>query len=162
MNYASLVGSLLVVIFGWSVGELVGAKSIKRCRDLEAAAEMLRRMLMSLEYQQPTVDEMLSQLNMSEDGFPQFVRAADGGRQAVLDELERGSDEISEGDRMRLRDIFLKLGSSGSDGERQRLAAGAEYFSDKAKRERPAAEQRAKLTRSLGVLGGIFAVILLI
>lgn len=162
MNFACLLGSILVVVFGWASGKIAGAKLIKRCRDLEFAAEMLRRLLMSLEYQQPTVDEMLRQLDFSGNDVPQFISAADGGRQSVIGELKKNSDGLAESDRTRLLEIFLKLGSSGSDGERQRLAAGAEYFFDKAKRERPAAEQRAKLYGSLGTLGGILAVLLLI
>lgn len=162
MTMLKLIGSGLVILFGAAAGRNAGKRLTDRCRDLELTAELLRRLLMLLEYEQPTVDEMLSRTALPEGRLPLFIKAARGGRSALLTELRENRDELSVTDRDRLEELFTDLGSSDKAGEQQRLSAAEQYFRTRAESLRPEAESRSRLYRSLGLLGGVFAAVMLI
>lgn len=131
-------------------------------RALEAAAEMLRRLLLILEYEQPTVDEMLSRVSVTTGFSPRFLQSAGQGREALLISLSENSDGLSRPDVLRLEALVRELGSADKFAEQQRISAALVYFDERVKAARPAAESSCKLCRSLGLLGGIFAVVMLV
>lgn len=161
MSRLKLIGCALIIISCAFGGRTYGEYILDKCRSLELTAEMLRRMLMILEYEQPTVDEMLGRITLPQKSVPGFVKAAAMGRNAVLNALKGEGGLADAADNARLVEIFSELGMSDAYGERQRLSAGEQYFDSRARELRPEAESRSRLSRSLGLLGGIFIVVLI-
>ncbi len=162
MSAALFLGSGLVILFGAAAGRACGEYVMNRCRTAELAAEMLGSMLLMLEYEQPTVDEMLSRIAVPKGYAPEFIRCAANGRQAVLDCLSDNRDDMYEPDRRRLETLFTELGSADKAAEQLRLSAALEYFRVRAKTLLPKAESTGKLCRSLGLIGGILLVVILL
>lgn len=162
MTALKLIGSGLVILFGAAAGRSLGDYLMDKYRTLEVVVDMLRRLLMILEYEQPTVDEMLSRVSVT-DGFkPVFLLAAAAGREALISSLHENKDGMSDPDRTRLETLVRELGSADKTSEQQRLSAALTYFTERATALRPRAESNKKLSRSLGLLGGIFIVVLLV
>ncbi|MCR5143223.1 MAG: stage III sporulation protein AB [Ruminococcus sp.] len=162
MSGMVLVGSGLVILFGAAAGRACGEYVMARCRAAEAAADMLESMLLMLCYEQPTVDEMLSRITPLTGNAPAFMRSACGGRQALLDSLREDCGEMYEPDRIRLETLVRELGSADKQSEQQRISSALEYFRGRSKALRPKAEVSSRLCRSLGIIGGIFLVVLLV
>ncbi len=162
MSAAEFLGSGLVIFFGAAAGRIYGERIMDSFRAVASAADMLERALLMLEYEQPTVEEMLSRLAVTSGYLPEFLRSAAYGRQAVLESLGENRDVMPEPDRQRLETLVRELGSADKQAEQQRISAALCYFRERVKILRPRAETGRKLSRSLGLLGGIFAVVLLV
>ncbi len=156
-----LFGAILIIASSAGIGFSAAESEKKRYRTLCAVCDVLEHMSMQLEYEAPTVEELILQASDFGDNVPQFIKkcvSADG----LTEIIAENPDGLDECDINKLTALFSQLGSSDKLCEQQRLASACAYFQMRCREEREPTAKRAKLYSSLGILGGIFAVVLLI
>lgn len=135
-----------------------------RCQAVEAVCNMIEQLEMMLEFEAPTVSEMLRQIKRQSLRLPKFIFALSDGSdaQAAVESIRKMGDEYDECDRLRLEELFMQLGSADKECERQRLASAHAYFSQRLKQLRQETQRRCRLAKNLGLLGGAFLAVILI
>lgn len=156
-----LFGMIMLVI----CGTLLGANAAENCKRpikaLSRAERLCAKLMIMLEYEAPTVEDMLKRLkDSSSDGLIVFSRGYPT-REELLEAIEANEDGFYKADMRRLKELFISLGSADKDCELARTASAREYFLSREKETAPKAKHDERLYRSLGTLGGIFAAVML-
>lgn len=159
-----LIGAALIVFCGAAAGSAVSGEYKRRYEAICSAADMLEQMLLMLEFEAPTVSQLMNGVKNGAARPPEFVmRLADKtDSQSICAALESSPGGLNERDIQKLKELFTRLGTADKTCERQRILSVLGYFNDRRETERGETEKKAKLARTLGVLGGIFAATLLI
>lgn len=159
-----VLGMLLIVFSGAAAGAAVGGEYRRRYQSLCAAADMIEQMQIMLEFESPTVSQMIEGVRKGSERAPLFILGlpdnADAAR--VCASLDENKDGFAECDLHKLKELFSRLGSADKICEQQRLASAMCYFESRRQAERAETEKREKLAGSLGILGGIFAAVLML
>ena len=158
--YLKLLGALLLTACGGAVGAYFSAGYRRRTALLERVGELLLEMSLMLDFECPTVDAMTARISESRKDMPCFIRGA-RCRAEVLSSLAENPDGFEDCDLSRLTALFSELGRADRQSELMRLDSARAYFGRRAEQVRPVNEQRAKLSVSLGILGGLFAAVIM-
>lgn len=156
-----LLGSVMVILCGAAAGMAAANAERERFEALGRTAEMLLQFSIMIEYESPTVDEMLRRTNACCEELPKFMRTEPADRDHILKELELDPDGFAACDKDRLREYFMLLGSADKPSELERTAALRAYFIRRTDTLHDKSRDKIKLCRTLGVLGGIFAAVML-
>ena len=156
-----LTGVLLLIVCGGAAGAYLSAEYRRRTALLERVAELLLEMSMMMDFECPTVDVMMSRISGAGREVPRFMKGA-RRREDVLSSLAENPDGFEGCDLSRLTALFSELGRADKQSELTRLDSARAYFARRADEVRTVNGQRSKLALSLGILGGIFAAVIMI
>ncbi|MGN0632666.1 MAG: stage III sporulation protein AB [Oscillospiraceae bacterium] len=159
-----LTGIILVVICGTAAGAYAADRYKKRFESLLLAQAVIEQLLIMLEYESPTVGEMIAGLKRSNIQLPVFIKELPENADAkdAVKSILKNKDGYEKCDLDKISELFNNLGSADKCCELQRLKSAGAYFEGRAERSRPDTERKIKLSRYLGLLGGIFLAVLLV
>ena len=149
-----------MIICGAMLGLFAAQNSRRPLEALRNAEHMCDSLMIMLEFESPTVEEMIKRL-CREMNVPVFMRNVTDINELIKN-TQSDPDGFYEQDLQRICEFFSSLGSADRECELSRTAAAREYFSSRAEQVAPAVERTVRLYRSLGLLGGIFAAVMLI
>ena len=156
-----LHGTILMILCGAGCGIYLSAAYRGRTDILARTADMLLGLSIMLDYGDPTVEEMLSGLTDGYSALPCYMKKG-ADRDEIIAQLKSQPDGMSRADSDRLAEFFTLFGSADKLSEQKRLSSVRAYFLQRTEQERPANERRAELARKLGILGGIFAAVMIL
>lgn len=156
-------GLLLLVLCGAAGGIAAADKYKRRYDSLCSTADMLSQMQIMLGFEAPTVSQMLSDVKKGMEKPPAFLtKLSDEPSVSELSAaLDENADGFEERDLQKLKELFSHIGSSDKSGEERRLAEAERYFSRRARSSEAETARQIKLAKSLGILAGIFAAVIL-
>ena len=158
---SDILGVLLLTVCGGGIGAYVSSEYKRHTMILEEVSEMLLRMTLLMDFESPTVDEIVRKLSDCRSDTPCFLKNV-SCREELLHALVDNDDGFAECDLAKLKVLFNELGSSDKPSELRRIGSARAYFERRAETERPKNEQKAKLASALGLMGGILTAVLLL
>lgn len=158
-----LIGAALVIACGAETGLAKAREYRRRYSALCSVCDMLAQMRIMLEYESPTVSQMLGALKIESSNAPLFISelSENADSSDVCAAISKNHDGLDERDSAKLREFFSRLGSADKICEQQRISSAELYFENRRQAEQALTQKREKLARSLGILGGIFAAIIM-
>ena len=156
-----LIGCVMMILCGAGCGAYISSIYLGRTETLVRTADMLLTLSIRLEYEAPTVDEMIADVAEEYRRLP-FLAENTADRDGILEALKNDSCGLEKADRERLAEFFMRFGSADRLSEQNRISAARAYFLQRIESERPENEKHAALSRRLGLLGGIFAAVMLL
>lgn len=153
-----------MVLCGCASGMAAAKKYEDELSECRTADETIRQLMIFMEYQAPTISQMLKLLKTSGMQIPEFIKSlpADSGRSEVLESLEKNGGCYCKAHREKLYELFSLLGSADKSCEMARLEAAHIYFLSQTEELSVRTRKQAKLARSIGALGGILLAVLLV
>lgn len=159
-----LIGLLLVALCGTAVGMSAAERIMFRYRSVSKVYEMFLQLEILMQYGCLTVPKLLSGLRSCGAKMPAFIEDLDSTPDTgqVLELIEKNTDELDQTDMQKLKEFFTGLGSADKQSELSRIASAREYFRLRNEEESRKSKTQARLARQLGVLAGLFIMVLFI
>ena len=116
--YHRIIGALLLTACGGGIGAYLAAMYRQRTELLLRVSELLLQMSLMLDFESPTVDEMIRRLNDPIGDTPCFLRGQ-FTRNGVISALKDNYDGFERCDLARLTALFRELGAADKPSEQQ-------------------------------------------
>lgn len=156
---------MLILLTAALSGNYAARRLEQRDQRLQCLEQLCGAMCSELRYLLPTVQELLHALSAREEfaSLTFLQRAAQGGAYPEAWQAAIASDvNLSEAERSILQTVGATLGSMDLDGQLAALTLCKERFAALHTAAASELKTRGRLYRSMGVLTGIFLVILLL
>lgn len=158
-----LFGICLVVVSGGLIGHLRSSKLKDRTRELKMLKSMLVQMKLLLEYNAPTVDELLNALSESTE-YSQFVKelSASGLTESLSNSKVFNSLSIIKTDKDIISDVFSALGTTDLATQLEMLRFNISRIESALAEAAFEEKQKYRLYNSVGFMGGVLVALLII
>lgn len=161
-----LLGSLMLIAAGALSGYSASHRYLRRIEMLRGLLRMYGEICIRLEYSLMTFAELIESLRedpaFSVFGFLDVDTEVCDIRLRILDSLDSLSDRFDPASLENLRSFFVRLGTTDIQGQLSYAKMAQSRQKEILASSSPVLEQKAKLSRTLGLLGGAFAAIMLI
>ncbi len=160
------LGCLLLLVCCTMSGLYAAAQLRRRVRHLERLKLLLDQMGTTLRFTRPTIADLLAmlaeqpcfaELRFLQDAVARDIPFPDGWETAIAEDMS-----LSEEERDLLSTVGQTLGSTDLDGQLSALSLCSARLDSLRNDAQAAAQSRCRLYPGMGVLGGIFLVILLL